>query len=329
MFEATYAFSDSIARRMALLSAAAYVEGYAPSSELNFPNSACNVPRVELIGSFDAPYDSAYAYMFLDHDDKMIVTSFEGTADFQDVETDLMSIEIYDTECRLPVPQNNGSTTFSLGYIHTGICEYYLSLVSVGLPEAIADTAGAYPKYDVMMTGHSLGGATATLAAAHVVLQYGIEKSRLILYSFGAPRPGDSGFTELVEESVGSPYRVVHSFDVVPHLAPCCLGWFTCSTDQMCPYHAAIEVWYDNLMEEGDGFTVCENSTEDKSCNKGLDLSVYDHNHYYEIGFGSYCNIQTSNESLNSNGSKDVPDASPTLNIFKLVKNFLMTKNED
>ena len=46
----------------------------------------------------------------------------------------------------------------------------------------------------VSVTGHSLGGASASLAAAHLIDDNVVSASKLEVYTFGAPRVGDRTF---------------------------------------------------------------------------------------------------------------------------------------
>lgn len=62
---------------------------------------------------------------------------------------------------------------------------------------------------EVYYTGHSLGGALATLAASL--------RPPTAAYTFGAPRVGDADFASTL---VGCVYRVVNGRDVVPELPP-------------------------------------------------------------------------------------------------------------
>ena len=63
------------------------------------------------------------------------------------------------------------------------------------------------------ITGHSLGGALATLFAAWLINQ---EKPFAGLYTFGAPRVGDIAFKNRLEESApGAVWRVVNNHDLV------------------------------------------------------------------------------------------------------------------
>jgi len=63
-------------------------------------------------------------------------------------------------------------------------------------------------KYPIFFTGHSLGGALATLAAA--------KREAVALYTFGAPRVGNAAFAEVVADVVH--HRLVYGSDPVPGL---------------------------------------------------------------------------------------------------------------
>jgi hypothetical protein len=87
---------------------------------------------------------------------------------------------------------------------------------------AITAARAQYPSYTVVATGHSLGGALASLAA-------GVLRSQNIpveLYTFGAPKPGLDGLaTFLTNTTFGATYRVTHKADPVPKLPPALLGY--------------------------------------------------------------------------------------------------------
>jgi triacylglycerol lipase len=73
------------------------------------------------------------------------------------------------------------------------------------------------------LTGHSLGGALAFLAATAVGLANpGFGGMRLAgLYTCGQPRVGDRAFVEAaMEKLAGRYFRIVHGSDIVPHVPP-------------------------------------------------------------------------------------------------------------
>ena len=74
------------------------------------------------------------------------------------------------------------------------------------------------PDQQLWLTGHSLGGALATLAAAHVD-----GASVRGLYTYGCPRVGDASFVSNLPEQ--SHYRFVHRDDWVPTVPPELLGY--------------------------------------------------------------------------------------------------------
>jgi hypothetical protein len=71
----------------------------------------------------------------------------------------------------------------------------------------------------VAVTGHSLGGALATLLAADIALNPRTPISAV--YTFASPRTGNGDFTRLFNELVPSQsFRVANVWDIVPHLPP-------------------------------------------------------------------------------------------------------------
>jgi predicted lipase len=76
-----------------------------------------------------------------------------------------------------------------------------------------------YPDCAIIVTGHSLGGALATIAALDV--QYNIAQhtgQSLQLYTFGAPRVGNDDFVNSFRQRVPHSYRFVYGWDVVTRI---------------------------------------------------------------------------------------------------------------
>ncbi|MEO0649688.1 MAG: lipase family protein [Planctomycetota bacterium] len=70
----------------------------------------------------------------------------------------------------------------------------------------------------VWVTGHSLGGALASLYAG-MLTENGVRVYGL--YTFASPRPGNEAFASALKHEISGPhYRVVNDGDVVPHLPP-------------------------------------------------------------------------------------------------------------
>merc|ERR1719330_683534 len=78
---------------------------------------------------------------------------------------------------------------------------------------------------EVLLTGHSLGGANAHITAAYLTDKYPNMKATMI--NFGAPRLGNDDFKSWTEGSLTnlSAWRYVYRADVVPRLIPTQLGY--------------------------------------------------------------------------------------------------------
>lgn len=88
---------------------------------------------------------------------------------------------------------------------------------SPGISEAISELPPEIPLY---VTGHSLGGALATLAAYKVfIYQSGANLAQV--YTFGSPRTVQSHLAELIDQDLeGKIYRVVNGYDIVARIPP-------------------------------------------------------------------------------------------------------------
>lgn len=80
--------------------------------------------------------------------------------------------------------------------------------------ERIFNNPNYYSQTDqVFVTGHSLGGALATLAALHIGH---LKNCQPIVYTFASPRVGNSGFARYFEKMVGNSFRIANTEDMVP-----------------------------------------------------------------------------------------------------------------
>lgn len=183
------------------------------------------------------------------------------------------------------------------GYVHPGFCAYYNSLVQGGIDTALADLAAANPGLHLLFTGHSLGAAAATIAAADVGFRLKLKSNRILLYTFGEPRVGNKVFAEYVDSTVDGSARVVHSCDLVTNLAPCCasVNWLgqksECSSEAQCPYHRGNAVHYSE--DSGADWVECS-AGEDPKCGcgnlwqQGLQ-GIQDHQAYFGVELVSEC----------------------------------------
>ncbi|RCN51601.1 triacylglycerol lipase [Ancylostoma caninum] len=67
-----------------------------------------------------------------------------------------------------------------------------------------------HPDWDIWISGHSLGGALATLAASYLVKSRRVAESNTVkLVTFGQPRVGDKEFANSFDEEVFGIYQFV------------------------------------------------------------------------------------------------------------------------
>jgi hypothetical protein len=104
--------------------------------------------------------------------------------------------------------------SYSTGFVHTGFAKSLDALWTSVLAAVAAQTATGLP---IIVTGHSKGGALATLAALRL-FKNGITPSEV--YTFGSPRTGNTAFANDYEANITQHWRFEHSDDIVPHVPP-------------------------------------------------------------------------------------------------------------
>jgi rhodanese-related sulfurtransferase len=133
----------------------------------------------------------------------VLYIAFAGTENSTDAKVDL---KIGDVR----VPHEWTRPTDPDVRAHQGFTELYATV-----RPAVLDALRAKPKDVtlVVMCGHSLGGALATLAALDAASAD--THGQVHMYSFGAPQVGDGAFVELFDARVPKAVRVVNPFDPV------------------------------------------------------------------------------------------------------------------
>jgi len=108
---------------------------------------------------------------------------------------------------------------YNRGYVHQGF--YHASNLFLKtayqeerLNQYIRDILSNNTK--VILAGHSLGGTMATLIGCHL-LEQGINRENIEVYTFGTPPIGDQNFCNYYQDKLKL-YRLVNENDVVAHL---------------------------------------------------------------------------------------------------------------
>mmetsp|Transcript_17260 Transcript_17260/g.60642 ORF Transcript_17260/g.60642 Transcript_17260/m.60642 type:complete len:296 (-) Transcript_17260:4542-5429(-) len=154
--------------------------------------------------------------------------------------------------------------------VHRG---FYRSFRAVAGPllEHVHWLRAKHPSAPLRVTGHSLGGALAQLAAL-AMAEAGMSPAEVL--TFGSPRVGNAAFAKYFAASMTTAphYRVTHNADPVPHVPPKSFGF----------RHTPTEVFYDAPSTH---YKTCDGSGEDKSCADGVLLPVKVADHLSYLGW--------------------------------------------
>lgn len=191
--------------------------------------------------------------------------AFRGTIEtsYENWATDLKYSELS------PYGSNSGVS------IHGGFYNTY-NTVDGQVLEQVAALYQQHPGAALWVSGHSLGAALATLSAMSLYDQG--YQSNVVMYNFGSPRVGNTGFYTLFASRFGDAWRVTHWRDLVPHVPLKSMGF----------NHVSNEVWYN---DEFTSYQVCDGSGEDPNCSDSLDVdtSIWDHTHYFNYPISNSC----------------------------------------
>lgn len=186
------AYSDRSAWLMATLSQLVYLKFESSAEDMDQLVSSLAQAGILLLRPFNCPDTDTQA--FLAHrPGEFRVLAFRGTEDKQDAITDLRAM----------------FRKTPYGRTHEGFVSAYES-VQADIEKALAATQEAGKGEQLIICGHSLGGALATVATRMLEAK-GVEISAC--YTFGSPRVGDEEFADSFKTPV---YRVVNRSDPVP-----------------------------------------------------------------------------------------------------------------
>jgi len=124
-----------------------------------------------------------------------------------------------------------------MGRVHRGFAEAICTPMASGTP--ILDhlqTVAAQRGLPVVLAGHSLGGALATLAASRIAAS---------LYTFGSPRVGDATFAAAMQSVAHR--RYVDCLDLVTRVPPRALGYAHCGDLHYIDRNGAIARYSNEL----------------------------------------------------------------------------------
>ena len=153
----------------------------------------------------------ADAKAYLASKGNVMILAIAGTENLKDVEVDF----------RVGRVQLNGNTALDEDekhsgdkiFVHRGFRDYADVVLGDGLAERLKASLDKNPRATLYLTGHSLGGSVATIAAIRLT-DKGIPKSRLKVISFGAMAVGSRALAAAYADKLDVT-RVVMKGDVV------------------------------------------------------------------------------------------------------------------
>ena len=193
--------------------AAAYCRANNDSPDTKLTCAAGNCPLVEAADTITrSEFQRTFltdntGYLALSHTAQKIVLAFRGS---QSVQNFLNNLNFPFK----PVEYCAGC------FVHGGFNLAWKEVRANVIDDLVAART-AHPDYELVITGHSLGGALASLAAADLRS----EGYPSALYTYGSPRVGNDAWTDFVTAQPGGNFRVTHGSDPVPRVAPVLLAF--------------------------------------------------------------------------------------------------------
>ncbi|XP_021867300.1 probable feruloyl esterase A isoform X2 [Spinacia oleracea] len=165
--------------------------------------------------------------------------------------------------------------------VHHGFYNaYHNTTLRPGVLDAVKRAKKFFGEIDLIVIGHSMGGAMAAICALDLTVHHGIKNIQVT--TFGQPRIGNAAFASYYSQFVPNTIRVTHEHDMVPHLPPY-YRYFS----QKTYHHFPREVWLYNIGYGSLIYPVekiCDCSGEDPSCSRSvMGNSVLDHLVYYGV----------------------------------------------
>ncbi|KAJ1935897.1 hypothetical protein FBU59_005235 [Linderina macrospora] len=165
--------------------------------------------------------DPSFGFVAHKDDTKEIIVSWRGTTILMDWVKDFTYF---------PVSWPSAVTGSK---VHRGFLQAYSS-VSSQIEQSVAKLVAKYPDYSIVLTGHSLGGAQATIAAVDYATRHPEWRSKMKLFTYGQPRVGNTKFAGWLSQQPFPIYRTVYKGDLVPRVPFQFMGF----------QHISQEVWY-------------------------------------------------------------------------------------
>lgn len=145
-----------------------------------------------------------FGWVCVDKNNQRLVVCFRGTEYFQDWLDDFD----FAPGPYSPIP-GRGTVHQGFQIVYEAVRDNVRKMVQIQAPNC----------KEILITGHSLGGALCCLCAPDVLNDVAAGLAPTV-YTFAEPRVGHPDYVHLFDTQVNICYRIVNLWDVVPHLPP-------------------------------------------------------------------------------------------------------------
>lgn len=276
--QGTCHYRPELAHKMMLLGAVAYSQ-FSPQECLDrsLPADKFQIQSVvtrtcDLVGS------KCSSYIAISHNVQAIVIAFRGTQSVNQLISELLETVFSSME------------DFLGGKVQT-YWKKSFEILWKDMEPTVKSLISSHPSYQIWVTGHSLGGAMASLASAWIAYENILSRQNIIMYTFGMPRVGDYKYAMQHDQLVNNSWRIVNFDDIVPRLPPFFPG------SPKGAYHHGVEVFYtEPVLSVYSAHKECHGKPidEDKACSRGLVItnlkqSIKHHTNYFGVHFEQFC----------------------------------------
>ncbi|CAI7733850.1 unnamed protein product [Closterium sp. NIES-53] len=197
------------------------------------------------------------AYVGWDPPSRLIIVAFRGTC------TSSLRNWIADLEA---LPRSLSYPGLRHARVHRGFYSaYHFTRLRPAVVHAVLFLMTILPgSFRVAFTGHSLGGALATLSALDLQVSYDLPSPSIRVVTFGSPRVGNAAFAAYFWQKVPGSTRVTNWKDLVPHLPPATIGY----------HHVATEAWIIPEYVHNVSFSLSSSTSQSEQERSGLTLSL-------------------------------------------------------
>lgn len=219
--------------------------------------------RVENI--FEDSVTGTRGYIAIDSRKKNIILAFRGSSNVRNFFFDFLLVPS-------PYTMEDGTKT----YIHKGFHVASNNLKPKYLP-SMKSLIAKYPDYQIVVTGHSLGGSMATMAFVELHRETQVDWGDLFLYTYGEPVIGETVFVDWLQKRSNNMIRVVNNNDIVPNI----------NLPGMIFVNHVNEIWLNQFKAYR-----CKTGPriyQDKACLPQFGISIVDHLTYFEFYTGVGC----------------------------------------